>query len=159
MENKTDKKIILMMALSLIVSLCALVISVASLLFAGNAISKELPISKKYDRGQSLSKAFAHKKPVIALFYTDWCGYCQKFAPMFEKVSKSEELLKNFSVAYVNADKKENRELLYDYNIEGFPSVVLINPSSGKMRQIDNYKLFSQDPLNAIIKEASSFLN
>ena len=54
-------------------------------------------ISKQYDKGQSMEKALKKEKPVIVWFYTDWCGYCQRFAPTFGKVTKDKKIKNNFA--------------------------------------------------------------
>jgi thiol:disulfide interchange protein len=48
----------------------------------GSATGKQVVISKQYDKGRTLQKAQATNKPIIVFFYTDWCGFCQKFIPI-----------------------------------------------------------------------------
>ena len=45
-------------------------------------------ITEAYAKGKSLEEAKATGKPVVAVFYADWCGYCKKFAPTFAKIIK-----------------------------------------------------------------------
>ena len=71
------KKILPLLFLVLIVTL----INTGLLMFmilgeAVNAyLNRPVVISRDYDKGQSMEKAIKKNKPVIALFYTDWCGY------------------------------------------------------------------------------------
>ena len=86
---------------SLIMSFCAFVMSGITLLGSTGAIPQlvigaDLPISKKYDKGRSLEKAMKKDKPVVAFFYVDWCGFCQRFAPTFDAVSKNKDIKKKF---------------------------------------------------------------
>jgi len=69
-------------------------------------------ISKQYDKGKSLQKAQATDKPVLVFFYTDWCGFCQRFVPTFYKISKMPKIKKNLAIAYVNCEKQENHKIM-----------------------------------------------
>ena len=57
---------------------------------------RPIVISKDYDKGQSIELAMETKKPMVVLFYTDWCSYCQRFVPTFKKVVTNKEIKKNF---------------------------------------------------------------
>lgn len=105
---------------------------------------KAVVISKQYDKGQSLEKALATKKPVIVFFYTDWCGFCQRFAPTFYKVTKTKDIKKNFAVAYVNCENAENRQHMQEFNVEGFPTVYVIDKDNQKTH-LENGTFFTPD--------------
>lgn len=151
-----------------IVAIAALVLSFVSLILDGIIINKlnakglmanSVVISKQYDKGQSMEKALKTEKPVIVWFYTDWCGYCQRFAPTFGKLTKDKQIKKNFAVAYVNAEKPENQDLMQEYQVQGFPTVYLINKKTGEKEQIDNTKLFAEDALKKLTTEFLEFAN
>lgn len=114
-------------------------------------------ISKQYDKGQSMEKALKKEKPVIVWFYTDWCGYCQRFAPTFGKVTKDKKIKNNFAVAYVNAEYAENQDLVQEYQIQGFPTIYLLNPKTKVKTQIGNEKLFTPDAKENLIEEFMTF--
>ncbi|CCE63888.1 hypothetical protein TPHA_0G00520 [Tetrapisispora phaffii CBS 4417] len=59
-------------------------------------------------------------------FYAPWCGYCQKFKPVMEQVSKKLNGLMN--VAAVNCDLSINKRLCSEQGIEGFPTVLFYSP-------------------------------
>jgi len=70
--------------------------------------------SKKYDD--------YNKKPILMLFYADWCGHCHEFMPTFEKLKRE----------YVNSDKlnlvkvsDKNTDLIKKYDIDGYPTIKL----------------------------------
>ena len=147
---------------TLIISTVALVFSVAALIVAsipyfGNAelptigAKKEVKISTQYDRGRSFEKAQATKKPIVVFFYTDWCGFCQRFAPTFDKVTKDRAIKKNYAVAYVNCEKEENHKLMEEYGVQGFPTVYVIT-EDGNKTQLENNTFFNSDSVN-VIKE------
>ena len=99
---------------SLVFSILAFLTSIYSVVHSAVAHShggKKVVISKQYDKGQSIEKAIETKKPMVVFFYTDWCGYCQRFAPTFHKIVKSKGVKKNVAVAYVNCEKPENSKI------------------------------------------------
>ena len=114
-------------------------------------------ISKQYDKGQSMEKALKSNKPVIVWFYTDWCGFCQRFAPTFGKITKNKGIKKNIAVAYVNAELPENQGLMQEYNVQGFPTIYLLNPKTGNKVQVANEKLFAPDAVESLTKEFLGF--
>ncbi len=150
------------------VAVLALVLSFVSLILDGIIIHKlnakglmtdPVVISKQYDKGQSMEKALKAEKPVIVWFYTDWCGFCQRFAPTFGKLTKGKEIKKAFAVAYVNAEKPENQGLMQEYSVQGFPTVYLLNPKTGEKEHIDNSKLFEEDAVKKLTEEFMEFAN
>lgn len=162
-ENKekcTKKK--LLTALAVI----AIVLSSLSLILDGILIHKlnakgvlqePVVISKQYDKGQSMEKALKKDKPVIVWFYTDWCGFCQRFAPTFGKITKDKKIKNNLAVAYVNAEMPENQSLMQEYQVQGFPTVYLLNPKTGNKVLVDNSKLFTPDAKEKLIEEFMTF--
>ena len=109
-------------------------------------------ISKKYDKGQSLQKAYKKQKPVIVFFYADWCGFCQRFAPTFYKITKDKKIKKNFAIAYVNCDKPENREYMEQFNVQGFPTVFVIRNDRSKVH-LENNTFFNEDSVDVVKKD------
>ena len=93
------------------------------------------------------------KKPTIVFFYTDWCGFCQRFAPTYHKIAKSKEIKKNFAVAYVNCEDTKNSTLMAEYGIQGFPTVYVLD-GKGNKEQIGNQMLFNDDTVETVIKKA-----
>ncbi|MBE7707012.1 MAG: hypothetical protein E7Z91_07220 [Cyanobacteria bacterium SIG30] len=83
-------------------------------------------ISEKYDKGQSFTKAKEENKPILTFFYVDWCGYCKRFAPTFDKLSKDKDIKNKFAIAYVHCESAENSDLVSEYKIEGFPTVFIV---------------------------------
>lgn len=65
-------------------------------------------------------------KKTIALFHATWCGYCKKFMPHFEAAMS--ELNGNSNMNLVLVDHDQHDGLSKKYEVEGFPTVVMINP-------------------------------
>ncbi len=113
-------------------------------------------ISEKYDKGQSMDKALKTGKPIVAWFYVDWCGFCKKFAPTFDEITKDKNFKENFAVAFVNCSDEKNQKLIEEYKIEAFPTVYMINPKNNMREAIDNQELFAE---NAVKNLVDKFLN
>lgn len=79
-----------------------------------------------YKIGISYEKALESDKPMVALFYVDWCGYCMKFMPKFKILSGIYKNKYNFVMLNVEAD--ENKALSEDVGIAGFPTVYILDP-------------------------------
>ena len=153
-EKKCNKKTgIVLIILSLLMSFSALGLSIYNTVALHNGGIQtndgKVLISKKYDKGQSLAKAYKKQKPVVVFFYADWCGFCQRFAPTFHKVTKDKEIKKKFAVAYVNCDKPENRDYMEQFNVQGFPTVYVINNDRSKV-QLENSTFFNEDSADTI---------
>ncbi len=138
--------------LAILLSIISIVLSI--LTYTGNSITlplkgKRIVISKMYDKGQSLEKAKEMKKPILVFFYTDWCGFCQRFAPTFKKITKDSKIKKNFAVAYVNCEKAENAKLMEEYEVDGFPTVFVIKEDGTKTR-LENSSLFFDNAEEAV---------
>lgn len=116
---------------------------------------KEKPsITRKYAKKHRYSEAKATGKPMLVLFYADWCGYCQNFAPKFDALIKQKDIKKNFAPAYVNAEFRKNADLVKEYGVEGFPTLFVVN--GDKKVKIDNSVMFdeSKDALKNAINDA-----
>ncbi len=148
------------------IAMTALVLSIIATALSGMALyktnalteqSKPVVISKQYDKGQNMEKALKTEKPVIVWFYTDWCGFCQRFAPTFGAITKDRKIKKNFAVAYVNAEYPENQTLMMEYGVEGFPTVFLVNPKTKEKVHVDNAKLFAPEAKKDLVGEFLNF--
>ena len=64
-------------------------------------------------------------KPIIALFYVDWCGYCRRFMPRFGEYAQKYN--KDFTFAYINCDNPENIKIVHQNKIKSFPTLKIID--------------------------------
>ncbi|MBQ8635713.1 thioredoxin fold domain-containing protein [bacterium] len=145
------KKLTILVMVTMLFSIATFLLTLTNTLLPANvaqggakAPGEEQPavvISKQYDKGQSMEKALATKKPMVVFFYTDWCGYCQKFAPTFHKVATSKAIKKAFAIAYVNCDAPENSKYMQEYNVQGFPTVYVVK--GDKKTQLENNTFFT----------------
>lgn len=61
-------------------------------------------------------------KPVIVDFYTDWCGPCKKYAPVFEQVKSK---YKSRAI-FIRINIDNNREISNYYDVHNIPTTMII---------------------------------
>ncbi len=158
-QNQNTKKpckfalLMTLVVISLLMSIAALTMSILNYAGGIEGTNKKIVISKKYDKGRSLDKARETQKPIMVFFYTDWCGFCQRFAPTYDKITKDKRVKKNFAVAFVNCENPDNSKYVKEFNITGFPTVFVID-KDGEKTQLDNHSFFGDDAKEEVIKEA-----
>lgn len=81
----------------------------------------------EYNIGISYDEALQSDKPMLAVFYVDWCGYCLKFMPKFKILSTIYRNKYNFVMVNVETDAK-TKALAEDVGIAGFPTVYILDP-------------------------------
>ncbi|MBQ4078310.1 thioredoxin fold domain-containing protein [bacterium] len=72
-----------------------------------------------------LSDAVKTNKPVLVMFYVDWCAYCRRFMPIFSALSVLHK--DKYTFAVVNCDNPENKELVEKYHIGSFPTLYIVD--------------------------------
>ena len=107
----------------------------------------------EYNIGIDYNKAMKGKKPVMVLFYADWCHYCVRFMPIFQELSEKYKDTLEFSK--VNVEDKKYATVVNEVGITGFPTVFLMDP------KYDNKVLLSNAFLGKtelVSKEIDRFL-
>ncbi len=85
----------------------------------------------EYQLGISMESALkTPDRPILAMFYADWCTYCMRFMPTMQKLS--EQYRDKYNFVMIDAEDSANVDLVKDYRIGGFPTLYIIDP------QIDN---------------------
>lgn len=87
-------------------------------------------------------------KPIVTLFYVDWCGYCIRFMPIFGQYAQ--KYGKDFTFAIVNCDLSENKDIVSENNIRSFPTLKIIDKQLDYIVPIDigatqSEKIFAQE--------------
>ena len=78
-------------------------------------------------------------------FWAEWCGPCQRFAPIFEKASEE-----NPDVTFAKVDTEDQTELQMQYGATSIPTIVAdrdgipVFGQPGALRQADLDSLISQ---------------
>lgn len=89
-----------------------------------------------YKIGVPYEEAIQSDKPMMALFYVDWCGYCLKFMPKYKTISN---IYKNkYNVVMLNAEDPANKALVEDVSLGGFPTLYIMDPKYDNRVLINN---------------------
>lgn len=106
------------------VVLVLLAMSVAGFAYASMNAPKH---PSEYHIGITYEDALKSEKPMLAVFYVDWCGYCLRFMPKFNILSKLYKDKFNFVMINVE-ESKETAKLAQEVGIGGFPTVYVLDP-------------------------------
>ena len=120
MEGYMKKKILI--TLGILVTL--IVASVAGVAVTNMNAPKQ---PSEYKIGISYDEAVKSDKPMLAVFYVDWCGYCLRFMPKFRILNTLYKNKYNFVMINVEGDQN-TRALAEDVGIAGFPTVYILDP-------------------------------
>lgn len=108
----------------------------------------------EYDLGMTYEKAAQEDKPIVAVFYVDWCTYCRRFMP---RLDKARNINKNmYNVVLINVEDPANEKIAKEYRITGYPTVYIMDPKYDNRVHIDGSYLDSVSSLN---KEMQRYLN
>lgn len=72
-------------------------------------------------------QAMKVNKPFVAMFHSEWCGYCKQFMPEYIKLAK--EYKGKYNFVTISGDDPTYRQLMMDYRIGSFPSLYIIDPA------------------------------
>ena len=120
MEGYMKKKILI--TLGILVTL--IVASVAGVAVTNMNAPKH---PSEYKIGISYDEAVKSDKPMLAVFYVDWCGYCLRFMPKFRILNTLYKNKYNFVMINVEGDQN-TRALAEDVGIAGFPTDYILDP-------------------------------
>lgn len=97
------------------------------------------------------SEVLASDKPVVVLFSAPWCSYCEKQAPIYEKVA----LQLSATVKFVKINTDNDKALKNRYGVRGIPNIGIYLPgaANGALILRPGYK--EEAALKAFIKEAT----
>lgn len=104
------------------------------------APSAVISIAKKED----FQKHINSQKKVAVKFFANWCGFCKKMEPVFEKLAKDHP-----EVIFLAIDVDTNGELAQEYAPQGFPTFHVFD----KGERIDTVIGARADELERVIKE------
>lgn len=108
-----------------------------------------MPAGKKpseYTVGKDYNEAIKTSKPVLVLFYADWCRYCIRFMPIYEQAV--EKYGNDMEFAKVNVEDRKYEKLVQDSRISGFPTVIIIDKKYDNKAIVPNSSLGTIDDLS-----------
>lgn len=74
----------------------------------------------------------SHQHPVLVDLWADWCPPCVVIAPILKKVV--EEYDEKISLAKIEVDEGKNMKIAGQYQVRGFPTILLIQNGEEKAR-------------------------
>ena len=103
--------------------------------------SAEVDWLTDFDAAKAKAKS-DHKLVLLEFTGSDWCGYCKLMqAEVFSKPQFQEYAAKNLILVELDfprakpqsdAVKKQNMKLASEYEIEGFPTLIVLNPKGSE---------------------------
>ena len=68
------------------------------------------------------------KEAEVLYFYTEWCPYCKKAAPIWEEIVDkfNGKIINNTTVFFKKIDCDKDEEIADQYKVEGYPTIKLI---------------------------------
>ena len=73
------------------------------------------------------------KKHIFHYFSTEWCGYCQEFNKTWNQIIKDKGIKKKIDLKKTVINDN-NEHLLHAYNIESFPTLLLIKKNGERIK-------------------------
>ena len=87
------------------------------------------------------------KKPlVIKLFWVDWCGHCNRFKPVWNKLKKENTL----DVNYEDVNCEKEKEVAQQEGIQGFPTIRLYDADGNLLEELEGSR--DEDNIKNLIK-------
>lgn len=124
-------------------------------------------------QGLTSSEAALNSKVVGIYFSAHWCGPCRQFTPMLIEFYKNfKSMDAPFEIIFVSSDSSQQEfnnyykdmpwlaipfgderiELLNNaYEIQGIPTLILVNPQTGEMLSADGRELIMEGGENQIL--------
>ena len=120
----------------------------ASIFISGPFASAESAWLTDYKKAQQEAKA-NNKLVLLDFTGSDWCGWCMKLnkevfsQPQFKDYASKALVLLEVDFPRQKAQsaetRKQNQELAQQYQVEGFPTLVVLNGDGRKLWQHDGY--------------------
>ncbi len=105
----------------------------------------------EYKVGMPYEKAIKAKKPMLVLFYADWCGFCVRFMPIFEELHKKHK--DHFNFVKVNVEDNKYEAAVKKYEIAAFPTVFMVNTKTDKREQLKNENFGDMSKLDSLLDD------
>lgn len=77
----------------------------------------------------------ANKIKEVIKFSASWCGPCKAYGPIFEKVSKNDEL-KDIKFTEMDVESDEATPLVEKYGIKGVPATMIVDENREPIKQV-----------------------
>lgn len=139
----------LLLLILLLFKTCTCHSEILTLLGGNNCKSKKDYLGGGYGHKHSKKNIGGdkNKKPlVIKLFWVDWCGHCNRFKPIWNKLKKEN----TEDVDYVDINCEKEKELAHKEKIEGFPTIRLYDADGNLLEELEGSR--DEDNIKNLIK-------
>lgn len=75
-------------------------------------------------------QALKKDKPVVVMYSADYCFYCKRFKPIFFHLS--DNMSDKYNFAYYDVTKKNKPSSCDNVDLDGIPTLYIINPKNNK---------------------------
>jgi thioredoxin-related protein len=131
------------------VKICRLILlTLAASVFFGQFAGAESVWLNDYKKAQEEAKA-TNKVLLLNFTGSDWCGWCIKFdrdvlsKPQFQDYARDNLVLVELDFPRAKEQtpevRKQNRELAQQYEVVGFPTIVVLNSDGQTLWKFDGY--------------------
>lgn len=110
-------------------------------------------ISWEHDLTAALEKAKAEGKPVMADFYTDWCGWCKKLDKDVYEDAGVNQLAEKFICVKVNCEV--DKGAFSKYGLRGYPTIIFFDAAGNIKETVVGYRPVQAfaEIMNKVLKE------
>ncbi|MCI1273521.1 MAG: protein disulfide isomerase family protein [Clostridiaceae bacterium] len=116
------KKLLVLIGLAFVL----VITSTLGIAFANGALVPKKSRPSDYKVGITYQQAIENDKPMLVLFYANWCGYCLRFMPKFVVVNALYG--RKYSVVMLDVEAPENQPMVKKAMLTGFPTLYIIDP-------------------------------
>lgn len=87
-------------------------------------ITNPIIINKSIDKNE-METVNPNAKFTLYNFYNPGCGWCKKFMPVWNEIKNKMSNNPNLLIKSINTALPENENLVFYYNITGYPTVIM----------------------------------
>lgn len=66
-------------------------------------------------------------KDVLVFFHASWCGYCQKFSPIYDELGEKFHSSENIVIAKIDAIENDIDDIMEGVVVESFPTLYYVS--------------------------------
>ncbi len=89
-----------------------------------------------FEEGENLS--LNQRRPALVDFFTSWCSWCKKMDA--ETYTDSRVINRSESLVCVKVDGDARGDLIAKYKVDGYPTIVFLNPDGSEKHRVVGYK-------------------